>query len=90
MRVPVTRLADRAGVEKPALAGEVDLASLPRPERKIELLGAEAERDVAVPDEHERLLGRLEREERDLGREHVLPDRVTGARVVELRAVEHR
>ena len=88
MRVPVTRLADRAGVEQPALAGEVDLgAFLAQGERQ--LLGAEAERDVTVPDEHERLLGRLEREERDLGREHVLPDRITWARVVELRALEH-
>ena len=89
MRVPVTRLADRAGVEKPALAGEVDLGAF-LAQRERQLLGAEAERDVTVPDEHERLLGRLEREERDLGREHVLPDRITGARVVELRAVEHR
>ena len=89
MRVPVTRLADRARVEKPALASQVDLGPF-LAEGERELLGAEAKRDVAVPDEHERLLGRLEREERDLGREHVLPDRVTRARVVELRAVEHR
>ena len=60
------------------------------PRREHEFLGAEAERDVTVSDEYERLLGRLEREERDLGREHVLPDGVTGARVVDLGAVEDR
>ena len=45
------------------------------------------ERDVAVADEHERPLGQLEGGARDVGREHVLPDRVARARVEELDAV---
>ena len=86
--VSIARLADRAGIEKPAFAGQVDLSAL-LTKRQRELLRAEAKRDVAVPDEDERLLGRLERQERDLGRKHVLPDRVARARVEELRAVVH-
>ena len=48
LRVPVTRLADRAGVEEPALAGEVDLgAFLAEGERQLRRRRSGARRDCA-------------------------------------------
>ena len=59
-RVAVARLPDRARVEgqRWEARSTCDPSS---PRASVRLLGAEAEGDVAVPDEHERLLGRLER-----------------------------
>jgi hypothetical protein len=45
---------------------------------------------VAVPDEHERRHRQLERRQRRLLADHVLPDRIARARVEELRAIDLR
>ena len=90
-RVAVARLSDGAGIHEPALGrGEVELgpvggeAALDRRAREPESQG-----DVAVADEHERLRRGDERGGGDLRREHVLPDRISGARVVEADSLPH-
>src|SRR5581483_5617762 len=86
--IAVPRLADRARVEQPAVAAERDL----RPGRRVaapELAGVDrhGERNVAVPDEDDRRRRLLECRGGRLVGEDVLPDRVAGAGVEELRAV---
>ncbi len=91
-RVTVPRLPDRAGVDQPPVRrGEVELGRV-RGKTPTERFGLEGDgkRDVAVPDEDERLVGRSERAGRRLGGEHILPDGVARARVVEADAVARR
>ncbi len=58
--------------------------------RALELVALEryGKRHVAVADEDERRLGQLERRQRRLSAEHVLPDGIARARVKELRLVK--
>ena len=56
--------------------------------RELVALERHGKRDVAVADEDERRLGQLERRQRSLSAEHVLPDGIARTRVKELRAVE--
>ena len=58
-----------------------------RGRRELVASQCDLERDVAVADEHERLLGQPEGRERGLVGEHVLPDRVARAAVEEVDAV---
>ena len=84
-RVAVARLADRPGIDEPALARlKIQFrSSRGKPAVEPAARERERERDVAVADENERLARRGEGCERDLGREDVLPHRVARARVVE-------
>src|SRR5207249_2866943 len=88
-RVAVARLADRAGVQKPAAGVQPDLRSARR-EVALEAPGRERERerDVTVPDEDDRCDRPLERIARGLLGDHVLPDRIPRARVIELGAFD--
>src|SRR6185369_1361167 len=62
-RVAVPRLPDGAGVEQePRVRPEIDVGVLGRvPAAELAVQVHDRERDVAVPDEHEWLLGQLER-----------------------------
>ncbi len=86
-RVAVPRLPDRAGVEQAARAGELELGAR---RREPALAHAVAQRDlqggVAVADERESGVRQRERRRRSLVREHVLPDRVASAAVIERHA----
>src|SRR5437879_6410830 len=83
--ISVARLADRARVEDPAALDEVDLGALRRePAGELVRDQADRKREVAVPDEDDRRLGHFERVAGGLLGDHVFPDRVPRARVVEL------
>src|SRR5436190_24021183 len=84
VRVAVARLPDRAGIEQPA-AVELHLGSR-RSETAAQLpvVETDPQRDVAVPDEHERRVCREQARVRRLRTQHVLPDRVARARVEQL------
>jgi Zn-dependent protease with chaperone function len=90
--VAVARLSHRAGVEDPAaVAGDVQLGPSGGDGRLEPLLGqAERERHVAVPDEEDARLRGGERGEGGEWGQHVLPDRVARARVIEGEIVLHR
>src|SRR5262249_9229622 len=79
LRVAVARLADRPGGQEPAAPVHVPLAASRREPAAALLL--HGERDVAVPDEEERLGGRVEARPDRLGAQHVVPDRVERAAV---------
>src|SRR5581483_8669793 len=79
-RVAVPRLAHRARVQEPTLAGQIGFrAGERRAEDELAALRV-GDRDVAVPDEDD-----LRRDQR-LWTEHVLPDGMAGARMEELDA----
>jgi STE24 endopeptidase len=84
-RVAVARLSDRARVDEPT-SGRVEI-ELGRSgsEAAVQLCVVERkrERDVAVADEDERLVGREDRCGRNLCGHHVLPHGVAWTRVVE-------
>ena len=91
-RVSVSRLSDGAGVEEPALGGvEVELrvaggeAAVDRP-----ALEREGEGEVTVADEDDPVGGGGERGRGRVGRKHVLPDRISRARVVEADGLARR
>ena len=91
-RVAVARLTDGAGVQEPP-AGLVqrELGALGG-NRAVQLAvrQRDGESDMTVSDEHERRDRQLECRQRRLLADHVLPDRITRARVEELGAVDLR
>src|SRR5215213_5319436 len=90
-RVVVPRLADRARVEQPAAARKVGLvAAGGEPTVCAAILEDHRQRDVAVPDHDDGRRGDLEGFARHGLAEDVVPDGVTGARVVQLGAVHPR
>src|SRR4051794_5790958 len=87
-RVAVARLPDRAGVDEETPVVEFD-GYAPGREPSVDPVAVqrERERDVRMTDEHDRLGRRLEREQRDVLAQHVLPNGVARARVEQLGAV---
>src|SRR4029077_17289919 len=87
--VAVARLTDGAGVEQRLYVGELELgASCGEATVEVAVLRLDdAKRDMAVSDEDERRACNLDRRERGLVAEDVLPDRVAGRPVVEGDAV---
>ena len=84
-RVAVARLADRSRVQQALPALQLVLRA-GRRETAAQLTDVEMhrERDVAVPDQRQIRALPVEAGERDLGAQHVLPDRVPDRAVVEL------
>ena len=90
-RIAVPGLPDRARVEEPASLGEVDLRAVGSEVTCHDTVDdPDREGDVAVPDEDDRGHGRLQRIAGGPLVDHVLPDRVAGAPVVELGALDLR
>ena len=89
-RVSVARLTHGAWIQEPASV-QLDAEAVGRqPADDLFAVARERERDVAVSDEHEGSSSELERRAGGFLREHVLPDRVAGAGMEEVNAVQLR